>query len=252
MLGRVHPANSSLLSKRAVTSSLIVLGTMRAEAAHAAKPQKHTEKAKKILEYQANNPMKLESRPMIYDSDPPTPLPDVCVGLTPNDVKPSPDAHPHWAIVCTALLYAACGGLDHSHNLVTPLSWGAPTSYGGPPIRGSPAAKEAAYVHAITHRMEGLCDGEFGDGYSNSNYWYSAAGPHEIQGPLLEKAREYASGSPRLEQLISNHGDRFSPHKFVSICQQADISKDQELKQFCEKVANTEWRMLFDHAHARM
>eukprot|EP00983_Pelagomonas_calceolata_P082111 1155816-Pelagomonas_calceolata.AAC.5 len=56
-------------------------------------------------------------------------------GLTPNDVKPSPDAHPHWAIVCTALLYAACGGLDHSHNLVTPLSWGAPTSYGGPPIR---------------------------------------------------------------------------------------------------------------------
>eukprot|EP00983_Pelagomonas_calceolata_P082115 1155816-Pelagomonas_calceolata.AAC.9 len=50
MLGRVHPANSSLLSKRAVTSSLIVLGTMRAEAAHAAKPQKHTEKAKKILE----------------------------------------------------------------------------------------------------------------------------------------------------------------------------------------------------------
>eukprot|EP00983_Pelagomonas_calceolata_P082107 1155816-Pelagomonas_calceolata.AAC.1 len=41
-----------------------------------------------------------------------------------------------------------------------------------------------------------------------------------MQGPLLEKAREYASGSPRLEQLISNHGDRFSPHKFVSICQQ--------------------------------
>jgi hypothetical protein len=33
---------------------------------------------------------------------------------------------------------------------------------------------------------------------------------------------------------------------------QAETSKDQELVIFCERVANTEWRMLFDHVHAKL
>lgn len=42
----------------------------------------------------------------------------------------------------------------------------------GKPIPDSPAAAEAAYVHAIIHRQEGQCIGEFGSGFSNANYWY--------------------------------------------------------------------------------
>ncbi len=43
-----------------------------------------------------------------------------------------------------------------------------------------------------------------------------------------------------------------SRRKLCSAALQAEISKDPELKQFCEKVSNAEWRMLFDHVHARM
>lgn len=52
-----------------------------------------------------------------------------------------------------------CRGLDHAHNLVTPLCWGAATAYGGRPIEGSPAAHDAAYVHALIHRSEVGGDG---------------------------------------------------------------------------------------------
>lgn len=41
----------------------------------------------------------------------------------------------------------------------------------GKPIVNSPAAAEASYVHAIIHRQEGQCIGEFGSGFSNANYW---------------------------------------------------------------------------------
>jgi len=50
--------------------------------------------------------------------------------LTPEDVKPvKSSGHPHFSTVVAALLYLAAGGagLDHAHNLCTPLCWGAPT-----------------------------------------------------------------------------------------------------------------------------
>lgn len=50
-----------------------------------------------------------------------------------------------------------------------------------PPIRGSPAAQEAAYVHALVHRWEGTHEGEFGTGFNNANYWYRAAGHHPVR-----------------------------------------------------------------------
>ena len=37
---------------------------------------------------------------------------------------------------------------------VTPLCWASPTTYAGQPIPDSPAARDAAYVHALVHRCE--------------------------------------------------------------------------------------------------
>ncbi|GFR52205.1 hypothetical protein Agub_g14745, partial [Astrephomene gubernaculifera] len=109
------------------------------------------------------HPMRLQSTPMMYDADVSSShLPAAVQGLAPADVMPpeaerrgaDPTAAEHYARVVAALLYVACGGLDQAHNLVTPLSWGAPTPFAGPPLPGSPAAKDAAYTHALVHRSE--------------------------------------------------------------------------------------------------
>jgi hypothetical protein len=120
--------------------------------------------------------MAVTSASMQYDAEPTTPLPACIQGLTPADVLPqhsssSSSSSSHMARVIAGLLFAACGGLDAAHNLVTPLCWGSWTAYAGQPIAGSPAAREAAHVHAIVHRQEGRCDGEFGSGFKNAVYW---------------------------------------------------------------------------------
>lgn len=76
----------------------------------------------------------------------------VVQGLKPQDVLPPGAPANDLATVIAALLYLAAGCPDQAHNLVTPLSWGSPTHYGGRPVAGSPAAQEAAYVHALVHR----------------------------------------------------------------------------------------------------
>ncbi|KXZ47721.1 hypothetical protein GPECTOR_33g603 [Gonium pectorale] len=205
--------------------------------------------------------MRLSSQPMIYEADVTSShLPAVVQGLTAADVLPPPSrrsgkdpvAAEHWARCVAGLLYVACGGLDQAHNLVTPLCWGAPTAYAGRPIAGSPAAQDAAYVHALVHRAEGLCDGEFGTGFSNANYWYAATGPHPIQPALLAALRRHAEGDPRLERLAASHGDAFSPAKWVAVCAEAAGSRDPALTAWCERVMREEVRALLDHCCGRM
>lgn len=76
--------------------------------------------------------MTVSSLAMQYDAEPTTPLPECTQGLSPADVAPSSSsATSDMAKVIAGLLYAACGGLDHSHNLVTPLCWGSWTPYAG-------------------------------------------------------------------------------------------------------------------------
>ena len=88
-----------------------------------------------VLDYLQDNPMTVTSSAMQYDADPTTPLPACVLGLLPADVLPdstsSSDARSHLARVIAGLLFAACGGLDQAHNLVTPLCWGSWTPYGG-------------------------------------------------------------------------------------------------------------------------
>ena len=92
-------------------------------------------------------------------------------------VSPSTD----YVTVLKAALYLGIGGVDEAHNLVTPLSWGAFTEFGGFPVFGSVARQDASYVHALVHRAEGWNIGEFGGaGYSNSGYWWSMTGQHPV------------------------------------------------------------------------
>ncbi|EFJ48918.1 hypothetical protein VOLCADRAFT_117381 [Volvox carteri f. nagariensis] len=215
-------------------------------AAAAAKPRSkgqrtavpaYPERVQAVLHYLEANPMRLQSIPM-----PAT----------------AAAAAEHYARVVAGLLYVACGGLDQAHNLVTPLCWGSPTPYGGPPVPGSPAAQDAAYVHALVHRAEGLHDGEFGTGFSNANY----------------SMRRHAAGDEHLEKLAASHGDTFSPAKWVAVCSQAAAAgagrqlgqsgvswrhhnPQQPQKQpataaWCEDVMAEEWRALLEHCYSQL
>ncbi len=212
-------------------------------------------KVQQLLDYIKKHPMSLQSIPMEYEAQPYAPLPDVIQGLEAKDVLPAGSSAPstqHMDAVVAGLLYVACGGLDQAHNLVTPLCWGSYTTYGGKPIAGSPSAKDAAYVHALVHLREGAMDGEFGSGYSNANYWYAAAGQHEIHPALLRMAQQLAAGNAALEKFVANHGSSWGTSRFVSLCQQATDSKDADVVKFCEKVMAAEWQLLFDSCHSKL
>ncbi|GAX75995.1 hypothetical protein CEUSTIGMA_g3438.t1 [Chlamydomonas eustigma] len=208
--------------------------------------------------------------PMYYEvsSELQTPIPAVMQGLTSdvilqevtgkqqaiNTVQAFPAPARHFADVLAALMFVGGGGLDYAHNLVTPLSWGSRTNYAGPSVPGSAAAREAAYVHALIHRAEGFCDGEFGSGFSNANYWYTAAAAatHPISQPLLLDIKFLAKGKPRLEALVNSYGEYFAPSKFVTSCSQALTTKDLEILSFCKNAAKSEWHLLFRHCYTRL
>jgi len=158
------------------------------------------------------------------------------------------------AEVGAAVLCLMLGGVDEAHNLVTPHSWASPTPFGGPPKFGSPVKQEAAYAHAVVHRMEGFNPGEFGDGWNNSGYWLSNAfptGSHAIFPKLLEEARGFAvgtdHGSREAQAALRGMGTQWSPHRFNQLCSDALECEDEELLSFCRAVQGRELALLFEH-----
>ncbi|KAF8057658.1 hypothetical protein HT031_006007 [Scenedesmus sp. PABB004] len=212
-----------------------------------------------VLAHLAAHPMTVGSQAMQYDASPTTPLPPCAQGLAPEHVLPPSRAagaplREHLGRVIAGALLAAVGGLDAAHNAVTPLCWGSWTSYAGAPVPGSAAAADAALVHAIVHRQEGLCDGEFGSGFSNATYWYRAAGDHPIWPALLQEAKRLAAGTPA-EAHVARHGGAWNPTRFVGLC--ADLAgardpPDAALLRFAEGVMAAELRLLLDHCYARL
>jgi len=189
---------------------------------------------------------------MIYSAQASVPIPEVAQGLTAADVAPTAaGANSHMARVVCGLVWVAFGALDAAHNTVTPLCWGAPTDYAGPPIPNSPAAQEAAYVHALVHRWEGSHDGEFGSGFSNANYWYRATGHHQVMGQLQAAALKEAGGDEALARYVG--GTRLDPTRLVQLCADAQRpGAEPKVRAFAERVVNLEWRLLFDWCYARL
>ncbi len=81
---------------------------------------------------------------------------------------------------------------------------------------------------------------------------YAATGPHPVQGRVLEAMRHHATGDARLEQLAANHGETFSPARWVAVCSEAARSGDTALTRWCEAVMREEFLGLFDHCYSRL
>mmetsp|Transcript_95028 Transcript_95028/g.188259 ORF Transcript_95028/g.188259 Transcript_95028/m.188259 type:complete len:305 (+) Transcript_95028:16-930(+) len=158
--------------------------------------------------------------------------------------------HPDRAEVGAAVLCLMLGGVDEAHNLVTPHSWPAPTSFGGPPRRGSEVRQEAAYCHVIVHRMEGENVGEFGTGFNNSNYWIGNAfgsKSHEIFPELKQRAAEVFTGCAEAESALRSMSCDWDPRVFNRLCAKALRSGNQALLDSCSAMQAHELRLLFNH-----
>jgi len=154
------------------------------------------------------------------------------------------------AEVGAATLCLMVGGVDEAHNLVTPHSWPAPTTFGGPPKHNSTMSKEAAYCHVIVHRMEGTNYGEFGTGYNNSSYWIGNAfgsGKHAIFPELRKAAEELSSSCSDARSTLRAMGPDWKPVTFNRLCEEALDSEDKELLDYCAAVQAKELELLYRH-----
>jgi len=158
------------------------------------------------------------------------------------------------AEVAAAVLCLMLGGLDEAHNLITPHSWSAPTTFGGLPKLRSTASREAKYCHVIVHRMEGENLGEFGSGFNNSNYWlgqafYHSGGmsEHPIFPHLRRDVEDFVGDCHDARCLLRTMGPKWEPKLFNNLCEDALLTEDPELLEFCKKVQTRELQLLFEH-----
>jgi hypothetical protein len=213
-------------------------------------------RVQEILEYVHSHPIDVYGIPMTYEPMPHLDaerLPDIVRNLSAADIVAEgiTTEEKHATDLCLGLIYLAVGGLDEAHALVTPYSWASHTDFAGPPVAGSAVAKEAEYVHAMVHRREGENIGEFGDGWNNSEYWFSCVGSHPLFVKVREEADRFASGKVGLQKrLTKQHGKDWKPGEFLAMCKHAVKKGDESDLEFCRQVVNTEWRLLFDHCYA--
>jgi hypothetical protein len=170
------------------------------------------------------------------------------------------------AALSVALLLLGHGYADECHDLVTPLSWGDDTHFGGPSLRSSasaPVISSASYVHSLVHRREAHNVGEYGMvGFSNANYWSSAAHsssgaatlPYgEMRRAILEaseqfgqKAREWCQ-----ERIVREGGDDtdyWESRALHELCAQVSHDgADEKSREFAETACALELKVLLRH-----
>lgn len=129
---------------------------------------------------------------------------------------------------CLAGLWLLHNFLDESHALSQEIE--TPTG---------------SYWHGIMHRRE--------PDFGNAKYWFRRVGTHPVFGPLQEETRQIlltTSSENNLApaQFLADQ-TAWDPYAFIDLCEAAQ--KGGPLDGLCRRVAQAEWRLLFDFCYRR-
>jgi hypothetical protein len=136
----------------------------------------------------------------------------------------TPVADRDMAACCIAGLWLMHDFLDQSHRISQTIE-----------------TPSGAFWHGVMHRREG--------DFSNAKYWFRRVGDHEVLGELAEGAAELGHDAESFE-LGSRvaPGGAFDPFAFVDACQAA-LATGGASADFCRRLQQAEWELLFDHCY---